>query len=110
MGRLRNIIAGGAAALTIFGMFKGPSIWEHYQPKIELTARVLEIEPYYGRNELYMYTLGVVVVVADDPRPINFPADKWDSSIEKGDNITAVVRRSWPWFGLYDGWDGLEVK
>jgi len=83
-------------------------IWESRQPQVELKAVTVEaVTPYYrSGGDLHWGIRGKRVQLQGVKGPVDFPARRWDSSIEVGDVADAVVRRSF--FG--DQYDGLEIR
>ena len=106
---------GSAGLLTAyvlaFGMGIYSRVWEKAQLKQEINqARVVSIEPYSSRNDLHWNVNGVRVYIEGEDRPIDFPSDRWNDSVQQGDSVDLVIRRSFSWFGLFDEFDGLDVR
>jgi hypothetical protein len=111
MENIRKSIGVYATIGTFVGLasFLGYArIWEYRQPKQEIrNAIVTDIKPYYYRNELHWSTSGNRIFIESEKRPIDFPSDNWDKTVEKGDSVDLVVRRSFPLFG--DELDGIHI-
>jgi hypothetical protein len=85
-------------------------IWEERQPKQYVSkAEVRSIEKYRYTNDLHWSSRGYRVNIVGEDKAIDFSSKNWDNTVEVGDNIDAVVRRSFPWFGLKDELDGLSI-
>ena len=85
-------------------------IWEARQEKQHLLdVKVLSIESYGSSNDLHWSLSGYRVYIVGEDKPIDFSLKNWDNSVQVGDTVEAVIRQSFPWFGLKDEWDGLSV-
>lgn len=97
-------LVGGIAALGLYAR-----IWEGMQPEETInSAKVLSIEPYNRSNDLHWSSRGNRLRIVGGDRVIDFPRSRWDSSVQVGDTIDLVVRRSFPLFG--DELDGREIN
>jgi hypothetical protein len=82
-------------------------LWEYFQPKEDLrNVQVVSIFPYHrGGGDLHWSIKGYRVFIDKDNRPIDFPIDTWDESIQVYEYVNITVRKSF--FG--NELDGLEV-
>jgi hypothetical protein len=85
-------------------------IWETKQPKQYVSkAKVRSIEQYSYTNDLHWSLRGYRLHIVGVDRAIDFSSKNWDNTVQGGDTIEAVARRSFPWCGLKDGLDGLSI-
>ena len=96
-------------AITVAGYAR---LWEWRQPRVHVeSATVSSLEPFYSEGaEVHWSTGGVrvhLVGAEQAPRgPVDFHTEHWDESVGVGDEVDAVIRRSF--FG--DEWDGLAIS
>jgi hypothetical protein len=84
--------------------------WEAGQPKEYVqNAKVRSIEPYKITNDLHWSSRGYKVRIVGENKLIDFSSKSWDDTVRVGDTVNAVVRMSFPWFGLKDELDGLSI-
>jgi hypothetical protein len=96
------------AFLTSLGIYA--RIWELRQPKQQMTqVKVISIEPYSLINDLHWSSRGYRVYITNEDKPIDFSSKSWDLTVEVGDIVDVIVRRSFPWFDLKDELDGLSI-
>ena len=85
-------------------------IWEVVQPKqYVLGAKVHSIEPYIYTNDIHWSLRGYRIYIVGENKAIDFSLKNWDSTVQKGDVVDTLVRRSFPWFGFKDELDGLSI-
>lgn len=85
-------------------------IWEERQPKRHITKTIVRsIEPYSHTNELHWSFRGFKIYINEVDKPIDFPLKNWDDTVEVGDTVDLVVRKSYQWLGLKDELDGLNI-
>jgi hypothetical protein len=86
-------------------------IWEALQPEQHLSnVKISSIEQYLSSSDLHWSLRGYRVYVVGEHRPIDFPLKNWDNTVQIGDTVALVVRRSFPWLGLKDELDGLSIE
>jgi hypothetical protein len=97
-----------ATALLTFAVWGFAGVWEWRQPKLALEGvKVASIAPYDGLSGgLPWPSEGVRVRFEGQEGTVDYPAGRWDESVQVGDTIDAVIRSSF--FG--DEYDGLEVS
>jgi hypothetical protein len=94
------------AGLTSFGGYA--RLWEYRQPKIEIKNAILsEVKPYHSHNELHWSYSGNRIYIVGENRIIDFPSGNWDNTVQAGDSVDLIVRKSFPLFG--DELDGLYI-
>ena len=95
----------------LFSLGAYAMIWEALQPEQHLSnMKISSIEQYVSSSDLHWSLRGYRVYVVGEHRPIDFPLKNWDNTLQIGDTLDLVVRRSFPWFGLKDELDGLSIK
>jgi len=97
-----------AALLALSGTGLWARVWEIHQPRLQLEAvTVLATRPYYTNGiELHWSLTGTRVRLAGVEGPVDFANQRWDPSLEAGDTVDVVLRKSF--FG--DEYDGLAVS
>ncbi|RLE43304.1 hypothetical protein DRJ48_01330 [Candidatus Woesearchaeota archaeon] len=96
-------IATGFSAIGIYAR-----IWEARQPtRLIEGARVVSIEPYSFYNDLHWNAKGYRIKVEGLELMIDFPERAWDKTVQVGDSVDLIVRKSFPLFG--DEYDGLRI-
>jgi hypothetical protein len=95
----------------LFSLGAYAKIWEALQPEQHLSnMKISSIEQYSSYSDLHWSLRGYRVYVVGEHKPIDFPFKNWDSTVQVGDPVDLVVRRSFPWFGLKDELDGLSIQ
>ena len=72
--------------------------------------KISSVEPYSIPDDLHWSLRGYRVRILGEYKPIDYPLEKWDNTLQIGDTVNLVVRRSFPWFGFKDELDGLSIK
>ena len=90
------LAAGALAVCAVLGIAR---LWEWRQPKLELEgARIASVTPYESGG-------GAEVSFEGQDGTVDFPPEHWDASLQAGDTVNAMIRRSF--FGA--DYDGLQV-
>jgi len=119
----KNKVVGLCAIiLTILGITIGPSIWENSQSVLRLNYVIIESEEDYksGGGDLHWSSKGKRIYLQGLDKPIDFPLNKWykteddtlavKDTLAVGDTVNVIIRKSCPYFGLFDEYDGLSIK
>ena len=86
-------------------------IWEAWHPKQYIQkGKVLSIQPYTLTNDLHWSSRGYRLHIVGEDKPIDFSSKHCDNAVQAEDTVDAVVRQSFPWFGLKDELDGLSIN
>lgn len=112
MRKIEKYIAygGGIFFAALIGIASYARIWEYKQPKKNISgASITSIESYRRSGDLHWSVTGNRIFIEGEPRPIDFPDKKWDDTVQEGDTVDLVVRRSFHWFGLANELDGLSI-
>ena len=95
----------------LFSLGAYARIWEALQPEQRLSKmKISSIEQYLSSSDLHWSLRGYRVYVVGEHRPIDFTLKNWDHTVQIGDTVDLAVRCSFPWFGLKDELDGLNIK
>ena len=95
----------------LFSLGAYARIWEALQPEQRLSKmKISSIEQYLSTSDLHWSLRGYRVYVVGEHRPIDFTLKNWDNTVQIGDTVDLAVRCSFPWFGLKDELDGLNIK
>lgn len=91
--------------IILFGVYV--KIWEWRQEKFELKNVLIKIIiPYYASGgDLHWSFKGFRIYVDSDNRPIDFPEKNWNSTIQIGDSVIIIARKSF----FFDELDGLNI-
>ena len=85
-------------------------IWEELQPEQHLSnMKISSIQQYCSSNDLHWSLRGYRVRILGEYKPIDYPLENWDNTLQIGDTVNLVVRRSFQWFGFKDELDGLSI-
>jgi len=101
------IFFGLLVAVVSYALF-----WETAQPEIKIKkAKLRLIKPYRMVNDLHWNINGYRVYIYGESMPIDFSSDNWCTHrVCEGDRVNLAIRRSFPWFGLKDEYDGLVIE
>ena len=97
------------SALFVLGAFS--RVWEFFQKKQYIQGAIVrEIVPYsFKGGDLHWSYKGNRLYIVGESRIIDFPLKNWDNTVREGDSVNLVIRKSFPWFGLANEFDGIEI-
>lgn len=113
MTKSQQYVIYGIIALLGISPFLGAyaRIWEELQPEQHLSnMKISSVEPYSIPDDLHWSLRGYRVSILGESKPIDYPLKNWDNTLQIGDTVNLVVRRSFPWFGFKNELDGLSIK
>jgi len=108
----QSVIYGIIALISIpISLGAYARIWEALQLEQHLSnMKISSVEPYSIPDDLHWSLRGYRVSILGESKPIDYPLKNWDNTLQIGDTVNLVVRRSFPWFGFKDELDGLSIK
>ncbi len=97
-----------AAIVATAGFFGYTRVWEWRQDKLpQQAAKVISVTPYAQlEGEFHWSSEGMRITLDGVEGPIDYPIKQWNETIQAGDTVDAVIRKSY----FDNEYDGLEIS
>ena len=99
-----------AACIVGAGILGYAKYWESIQPVTSYKhVCVLTIDPYDIKSDMHWSNDGNRITISGEDKVIDFPMNRWDSTVQVNSIVDLVVRPSFPWPWQASELDGRSI-